>query len=1505
MDKKRLFKELEYIIPQNVKNKPHKAIAFLSIIQGIEEGRYRKNCFYYDSTYKEIFSNLFYKYASNKDSNRPYTPFFHLKSTKFWNLIPKNGKEEVLENATSVGGPGKLQELVEYAIIDEEIFNLLCDSVVRKEIKDYLIKNLKSYQNPESSFNSSDKHDKDDPEPSKPEYRTTIQSKFPHEQQALETIHGSLHKYVELIPNYELHDPATNQYLECDLIVVSTDGIYIAELKHWTGEIVISSHFWTVRGGKREDPHRHNNYKCKVLKGVYQKHFSYLPNIWVKSVVVLTNPDAQVINADGYKTTKDNPTFNDLSAFSRYIKEQRKDTGANKLTKQQAEKVAQKLRELSQGKQEKGLFIPGYEILQNLTKSAERIELLAMRTDNQLQQVNRLRIFLPNIHLDSQAREEQRTRSLNSLKALSNLSDHPNLLKVWDIPHEDGLVIEASDWSPEGTLADVLKSGKHFSQKQALEIIRGIAEGLRLVHEQGMVHRHLTPENILMENNQPKLMNFDLSYLPDNLYTTMPDDIELEKSPYLAPELYYRDFTEASDVFSLGVISFRLLCGQQPFDHSLQLDQSNGELSGSARKILNDSVHDENLQTLMEIMIQADRKTRPQDAKEVIEYLETNLPQTLESPSPPPKPNQLLEPGEGENIYRIKALLGKGREAQIYHAVQSDEKDVVIKLFHQEIPSQRVTRIRKHLNQAAGPYVVRCETHLQWKDGRFFLVLDYIDGPSLRHQIDSKQKPDLKRFADVARKLMEALSGIHQLDLLHNDIKPDNILLTKANDPVIIDFGIAGSPGIGPYMGTDAYVAPDFFQDADYQFCVGSDLFSLGVTLFEWFCGEKPYPETPLKSKTPLEAERFRPDAPPGLLLWLNRAVAPLQADRFADIKAMQSEFEREFEPQPKSVEDIPPSPIAPEAGGAENKNRFVSYLNTLHNTTANNENALAESQAINPYFGSIHVPLPLTDLIFQKLTEENGSHVVLTGHAGDGKTTIALELYKRLKGIPMEDRLNEALGESESLSYQGRRLHIVKDMSELSGDDRSQKIQDALNDGTDRWLIISNTGTLLQTLKAVGKDKGIAGQRIEDDVLQRLESQKPSRLESFDQPLTIVNLTRISNIQAARTFLEKLIENRYWEDCEHCQIEKCPIYFNLRMLRDIKPRILERVGWVYRRLYEYGRRLTMRQISAHIAYSLTSGKDCTDIRKLAVSPNPPSMHHFLFCNRFFGFEGALPDSIGERIKAIQYLRPLEMGSRAFSLLDRRLWTQAREPLPDIPPELSDIAKDIERESHNQIPVSRQHQEIRRLYFLFGDFPRELEGFFPDFLDSPMLIPFEQWQTDPVKIESQKEDLRRKILRVLQERFTGFYMPEGRGKPGHSELFITLNRQNDALRQSVQLLQARYPLQNFILELKKMEEVPGQDRYELILKERFSGIELKLELPFLDFVMLRRAGKLDYRLDRGYLDRLERFKSRLLKQFQSDRSETELDLFEFTTDGRIGIQKIRLIQDELQASRGD
>lgn len=737
---------------------------------------------------------------------------------------------------------------------------------------------------------------------------------FPHEQQAIRRITNALDSWGECFSNYQLHDPALNRYFECDVIVIAPDQINIVELKHWSGTIRVKPNNWLVNDQKRPDPHPWNGFKCKILKSFCKKILPSAHIPWVKSIVVLTNPDARVHGAHGFDTRLENPTFRSIEMLEKHFN-YRKKNSTSILRPDQVKKLAAGIRKTLPTQPSKTFTIPGYEFFETITQTPKIIELLARSKGNELQAITRFRIFPTSLTTSIEKRKEQRNRAMNSLKALERIDDHPNVIRVWRIPHEDGHIIEASKWSNEGTLADTIRQEAPLPYEKTLPLIQGILEGLQAVHDYSIIHRNLTPDNILMKGAVPQLMNFDLSYIPeDHRMTVLDDSVHLPSSPYTAPELLeHQDCSESGDLFSLGVIWYELLCGKPPFKSSLNLKNSGGVLEQQAYDVLAARHVPETIQVFIATLIQQNPDDRFQRAADCLEEL-----QKIIEPPPPVLPtNCVLEPGESHGVYEIERLIGTGREAQVYLAKQTSEWQVALKLFHHDIASDRITAERNALMRINSPYIVRCHSIGQWHDSRLFLIFDFIQGTSLRNMIDAGERPTPDMFRQVAGCVLQAVKSIHAVrendcSLLHNDIKPANIIITPDNTPVVLDFGIAKWATKAAYMGTPNYTAPDLLTDSDFDFCESGDLFALGMTLFEWVCGKRPYRGVPSLSENPASVHEFRQDIPATVQTWLIKSVQPRREDRFSTIDDMLESFKKAWLPKPPKPILTPILSIAP-----------------------------------------------------------------------------------------------------------------------------------------------------------------------------------------------------------------------------------------------------------------------------------------------------------------------------------------------------------------------------------------------------------------------------------------------------------------------------------------------------------------------------------------------------------------------------------------------------------------
>jgi hypothetical protein len=344
-------------------------------------------------------------------------------------------------------------------------------------------------------------------------------------------------------------------------------------------------------------------------------------------------------------------------------------------------------------------------------------------------------------------------------------------------------------------------------------------------------------------------------------------------------------------------------------------------------------------------------------------------------------------------------------------------------------------------------------------------------------------------------------------------------------------------------------------------------------------------------------------------------------------------------------------------------------------------------------------------------------------------------------------------------------------------------------------------------------------------------------------------------------------------------------------------------VGLAYRRLFEYGERLTLRQITAHLAYGVTSGVGCYDAAGRRQEPFKYPIANFLFFNRFFGDGASGPDERSEQLKAVRAIRAIGPGKHLVPSLERRLWTQNKtEAVPLLPKGLQPVFDELRsvgcgRISAQGLTAAEARRQVRRLLFLFGEFESSSEGqeYVGTFLNSKMLALFEEWQRPERTIGAlERETYLQKVLHVLQEHFAGLRLPEEASAFGDS-LYITLNRKGRNIRQTAQVVLARISRSDFRLTLVPRGWNEISVRQDLLLRQgdRASMPTLRLELPFLDFVMLRHTGDIAMAVQAGYLDRLDRFKAQLLSHARSS-VDHDVTLIRLQTNQRFATQRFSL-----------
>jgi len=596
---------------------------------------------------------------------------------------------------------------------------------------------------------------------------------------------------------------------------------------------------------------------------------------------------------------------------------------------------------------------------------------------------------------------------------------------------------------------------------------------------------------------------------------------------------------------------------------------------------------------------------------------------------------------------------------------------------------------------------------------------------------------------------------------------------------------------------------------------------------------------------------------------------------------------------------------------GESFSNPFVEYLNSLQRLGAGNENALAESQACNPQFRHIHVPHPLTQTILAELKNNNGKHVILTGHAGDGKSTIAIGVYKLLSNISPDQFLDKPLKPRENIP--GENISIIKDLSERDKAEDNSLLRE-FTEGAQRFFLVTNTGTLLDLLRNHAALFETDGLKIESDVLNAISNEcGEGNLRLGSAQFRVFNLSRMDNLHIARQIFEKMLSSDRWSECNNgrnCR-SSCPICINVALIQHNKKRVFDRIFLAYRRMYEYGTRLTMRQLTEHLAYLVTSGLGESDIKEMRQKSKTPLMAEYMFFNRFFGDNGQTEHSSAQQMRAIQEVLKQGFGERPCPTWERKLWLRSHGQkfqlgVADCDKEFEKLREHGSKSGNNDRPgmtPDQAREQVRRILFFLYDFSKEKQTYISQYLKSPMILSWQNWQKANAQLDSnEKFVLEQRIYHVLQEHFTGVCLPEG-STQNDRRLYVTLSRRRNEVRQSAQIVLAQVDWSTATsLNLVIQGNASGGRRTDLILKghDRIEGIKLQLTLPFLDYVVMRHFGELGEILQAAYLERVERFKAQVQKM--AGASDERIMLVRLKTDHTFRRQHYSICNGTLEVS---
>ena len=255
------------------------------------------------------------------------------------------------------------------------------------------------------------------------------------------------------------------------------------------------------------------------------------------------------------------------------------------------------------------------------------------------------------------------------------------------------------------------------------------------------------------------------------------------------------------------------------------------------------------------------------------------------------------------NRYQITERIGIGGMAEVYRAQDNVlGRLVAVKVMLPQYAADPsfTQRFKQEAAAAANlqsPYIVNVYDWGQ-DEGTYYIVMEFVRGSDLKTAIQQRGAINQRKAAEIGAQVCQALSVAHNLDIIHRDIKPQNIMVQPDGNVKVMDFGIARAKNsvmtqTSSVLGTAHYISPEQAQGKDLT--ATSDIYSLGIVLYEAATGKLPFDGPDAVSVAmkqvndlPVPPREINPDIDPALEAIIMKAIAKNPADRFATAKDMR-----------------------------------------------------------------------------------------------------------------------------------------------------------------------------------------------------------------------------------------------------------------------------------------------------------------------------------------------------------------------------------------------------------------------------------------------------------------------------------------------------------------------------------------------------------------------------------------------------------------------------------------
>lgn len=564
------------------------------------------------------------------------------------------------------------------------------------------------------------------------------------------------------------------------------------------------------------------------------------------------------------------------------------------------------------------------------------------------------------------------------------------------------------------------------------------------------------------------------------------------------------------------------------------------------------------------------------------------------------------------------------------------------------------------------------------------------------------------------------------------------------------------------------------------------------------------------------------------------------------------------------------------------NNKMYIDYLNSLHNYNAQNENAYGEKNLDNPYFKEVMVRVGLSDYIKDNFTEKEPHILILTGHAGDGKTSI---MYQVLNDLRAEFDVTEKL--SVVSLTNGAKCLCVKDFSEFSDNNTGNQMSrihvmresvDMVKKGNYVFMV-ANTGPLINTFGELFDTKE-KKEKARIQLINMMDNNTGEVYKIYNIPICVINVAAVDNVYFATDFLERITQDKLWKDCKDCKkCKDCHICRNRQLIVENKTKVFEFIHNHFIWLTEYGTRLTVRSMAEQLAYMLTGGISCEE-----VDYSEP--YKYLFSNLFFGYIGTKRNERALNIIAVGTAnRCLYDHKRLRSDEKLLVGREYKELFGEI---VEKIVVDAEKENSF---ISGWTEFLHRTY-LFMNIVTDEKMVLHDYEDV-----FSKQFKRYLELRDGTTPSRRDS-KLIEDALSMIYV----GIPSDGkDIPLTLSRES-GIMQNVQLVTGTIPVRRLHVEQIKTTENTfnsGKERYELRLKLGGKILDTVLTLPMLDYFEELKNGVIATNIDPQLSHGVECLKAQISEMLKDEEDEDTVEIvvlkargnesirLELTDDGKI------------------